>query len=165
MRILTPFRIFPAILTCILLALPVGAQQHHTKKTYKQVIAALEEQWRQAIKADDTAAIDHLLSDDYIGISSQGMVSTKADTLTRMKAHQMVIDSLDVQDEKINVYGDTAVVTSLVEVNGTNNSTQPPTAIHSRLRYTRVYRHYPSGSWRIVNFESTHISDMPPPPK
>ncbi|HXB62329.1 MAG TPA: nuclear transport factor 2 family protein [Acidobacteriaceae bacterium] len=141
-------------------ALPAMAQ-HGRKKTYKQVIAQLEDDWFQAQRTNDVATIDKLLSDDYIGISAQGMVSTKAQVLTRMQTRQIVINQLDVQDQKISIHGDTAVVTSQVDVDYTNNATQPPTDVHNRLRYTRVYLHYPSGTWRIVNFESTHIADLP----
>jgi ketosteroid isomerase-like protein len=148
------------LLLCATLTLPAVAQ-HGRKKTYKQVIAQLEDQWFQAQRTNDAAAIDKLLSDDYTGISAQGMVSTKAQVLARMQTRQIVFNQLDVQDQKISIHGDTAVVTSQVDVDYTNNATQPPAHIHNRLRYTRVYLHYPSGAWRIVNFESTHIADLP----
>jgi len=152
------------LLLCALLALAAAAPaqaQHDKKKTYKQVIAQLEEQWRQAQMNNDAAAIDKLLSDDYIGISAQGMLSTKAQTLARIQARQVTINKLDVQDQKIAVHGDTAVVTCQVEIDASNTASNPPVHVHSRLRYTRVYLHYPSGAWRIVNFESTHIADIP----
>jgi len=161
LRCLRPTRSLRALLTlllCATIALPVLAQH---KKTYKQQIAALEEQWRQAQLTNDAATIERLLSDDYIGISAQGMVSTKAQAVTRMQTRQVVINTLDVQDQKIAIHGNTAIVTSEVEVDATNNATQPATHVHSKLRYTRVYLLYPSGTWRIVNFESTHIADMP----
>jgi ketosteroid isomerase-like protein len=154
-------RVLSTLLLCATLTLPAVAQHHAKKKTYKQVIAQLESDWFQAQRTNDTATIDKLLSDDFIGISAQGMVSSKEDVLKRMQTRQVVIHQLTVQDQKISIHGDTAVVTSQVDVDATNNSTQPPTDVHNRLRYTRVYLHYPSGVWRIVNFESTHIADLP----
>jgi len=156
-----PTRAASALLTlllCAACAVPAAAQH---KKTFKQQIAELESQWFEAQRTNDATTIDRLLSDDYIGINAQGMVSTKAQTLARLQARQIVINKLDVQEQKITIHGDTAVVTSEVEVDATNNSTQPATPVHSRLRYTRIYLRYPSGIWRIVNFESTHISDVP----
>jgi len=151
-----------AIALCAAITLPAVAQKHpNTRKTYKQVISHLEEQWRQAQANNDVATADKLLADDYQGISAQGMVSTKAETLARIQARQVVVHNLQVTDEKINVHGDTAVVTSQVTVDATNNATQPPTEIHSNFRYTRVYVRYASGAWRITNFESTHIGDAP----
>jgi len=156
-----PTRAARALLTLLLCAacvLPAAAQH---KKTFKQQVAELESQWFEAQRTNDAATIDRLLSDDYIGINAQGMVSTKAQTLARIQTRQVVINKLDVEDQKITIHGDTAVVTSEVEVDATNSSTQPATHVHSKLRYTRIYLRYPSGTWRIVNFESTHISDMP----
>ena len=147
------------ILLCALAALPAAAQ-HHQKKTYKQIISHLEQQWRDAVSNNDVATLERLLADDYIGISAQGMVSTKAETIARMQAHQLVVHSLEVHDEKIAIHGNTAVVTSQVDVDAVDNATSPPRAIKSRFRYTRVYVRYPSGNWRITNFESTHIRDM-----
>ena len=156
-----------SLLLCATPAVPAVAQaqtQHVVKvkkKTFKQQITQLEAQWRQAQLTNDADTIERLLSDDYIGINAQGMVSTKAQAVARIQARQATINTMDVQDQKIAIHGDTAVVTSQVEVDITNNATQPATHVHSRLRYTRVYLHYPSGAWRIVNFESTHISDLP----
>jgi len=152
-----------ALALCAALTLPAVAQKHskNLRKTYKQVIAQLEEQWLQAQAQGDVAALDKLLADDYTGISAQGMVSTKAETLAHVQARQFVVHDLQVHDEKIAIHGDTAVVTSRVELDAINNATQPPSPIHSHFRYTRVYVRYPSGAWRIVNFESTHISDKP----
>jgi len=149
-----------ALLLCASLAGAAFAQ-HVKKKTYKQQIEQLESEYFQAQRTDDAATIDRLLSDDYIGINAQGMVSTKAQTLARLQARQIVINKLDVHDQKISIHSNTAIVTSEVEIDVTNNSTQPATHVHSKLRYTRVYLLYPSGTWRIVNFEATHISDMP----
>src|ERR1700744_6090673 len=101
-----------ALLLCAALALPVTAQRHPRKPTYKQVIAQLENDWFQAQRTNDDATIDKLLSDDYIGISAQGMVSTKAQALARMRARQFEIHQLNVHDQKISIHGDTAVVTS-----------------------------------------------------
>jgi ketosteroid isomerase-like protein len=149
-----------ALLLCATLTLPALAQ-HERKKTYKQVITQLESDWFQAQRANDAATIDKLLSDDYIGISAQGLVSTKAQALARIQTRQVVIHTLNVHDQKISIHGNTAVVTSQVDIDATNNATQPPLDVHNRLRYTRVYLHYPSGAWRIVNFEATHITDLP----
>jgi hypothetical protein len=89
------------------------------------------------------------------------MVSTKAQALASMQARQIVIHQLTPHDQKISLHGNTAVVTSQMDIDYINNGVQPPVDVHARLRYTRVYLHYPSGAWRIVNFESTRIANLP----
>jgi ketosteroid isomerase-like protein len=140
------------------LLLPAAAQ-HKQKKTYKQVIAQLEAQYIKAVSTNDVATVERMLADDYIGISAQGMVATKQQTVDRIKNRQMVVSKLDVLDQKIYIHANTAIVTSEVEIDAVNNATTPPTPVHSQFRYTRVYLRFASGTWRIVNFESTHTGE------
>jgi len=50
----------------------------------------------------------------------------------------------------------TAVVTSLAEVDGTNDGTP----MHGNYRYMRVYSRLPSGTWKITNFEATRVGSL-----
>jgi ketosteroid isomerase-like protein len=47
------------------------------------------------------------------------------------------------------------VVTSLARIEATNDGTP----IDGNVRYTRVYKRYPDGSWKITNFEVTRVPD------
>jgi ketosteroid isomerase-like protein len=117
-------------------------------------IEALEAQWRQAAMSEDTAAMDRLLSDDYLGITAQGQVVTKQQQLDRMKARTFVINKLDISDQKIKLIGHhAAIVTSLAEVEGSNDD-HP---LHGSFRYTRVYQRLPNGTWKVTSFEATHV--------
>src|SRR5579883_2878810 len=54
---------------CVVVAYPAyGLPRHDNHSIHKQ-IEALEEQWRQAIISNNVTEMDHLLADDYIGIS------------------------------------------------------------------------------------------------
>jgi ketosteroid isomerase-like protein len=53
---------------------------------------------------------------------------------------------------KVHVYGDTAVVTSQVQVQGREGERD----ISGRYHYTRVYSHK-SGEWKIVSFEANKL--------
>jgi Domain of unknown function (DUF4440) len=66
----------------------------------------------------------------------------------------MHITSLDLNDLKVRIYGDTAVVTSRADLEGTNG-TSP---ISGKYRYTRVYNRR-LGQWKIVSFEASHMND------
>jgi len=138
-----------------LLPLPSLVAQHHSnnKHTAHNEILALEHQWRTAQLADDVAAMDKLLSDDYLGITSNGDVLTKAQQLDRMRTRAISITSLDFSDINIKLRGQIAIVTSLAHVQGVSDS-RP---LDGSYRYTRIYQHLPSGSWKITNFEITRI--------
>ena len=97
--------------------------------------------------------VERLLADDYLGISANGTLETKADELTRRRSGSLHITQLDLSDIKVRIYGDTAVVTSKADLVGKNGDRD----ISGRFRYTRVYSNR-DGQWRIVSFEASRIS-------
>jgi ketosteroid isomerase-like protein len=113
----------------------------------------MEEQWRQAQLTGDVAAMDRLLSDDYVGISMDGEVSTKTQQLDRLRTRSLVLTRIDLSDVKVKLLGQVAIVTSLSDVQGQNEGLP----ITGRYRYTRVYQRLPSGTWKITNFELTRV--------
>jgi ketosteroid isomerase-like protein len=134
---------------------PALALPHHASHELHKEIEALEMQWRQAQLSNDVSAMDRLLADDYIGISSSGTIETKTEALALRRAGTLHITSLDLNDVKVRIYGDTAVVTSSADLKGTNGARD----ISGEYRYTRVYnRRY--GQWKIVSFEASRIHDL-----
>jgi ketosteroid isomerase-like protein len=139
---------------CILLSPPAYALPRHENHAIHKEIENLEMQWRQAVIANDVTQMDHLLADDYIGISANGTVETKPQALAQRKAGTVKISQLDLTDLKVRVYGDTAVVTSRAELEGTNGQSN----ISGNYRYTRVYNRR-LGQWKIVSFEASRMHD------
>ena len=93
--------------------------KRETRAVHKQ-IESLEMEWRQAQVDNDIAVISNLLADDYVGITANGTVETKSQTIALRKAGTIRITSLDLDDLKVRLYGDTAVVTSKAELQGVN---------------------------------------------
>jgi len=133
---------------------PLYAGPHRGGRNARDQITALEAQWKQAVLANDTEAMDHLLSDDYLGITASGQVVTKPQQLARMRTHDFQITSLSVSDVKIKLISQhAAIVTSLAQVEGTNDG-RP---LHGAFRYTRVYQRVPNDGWKITSFEATRV--------
>jgi ketosteroid isomerase-like protein len=128
---------------------------HHERTNLRKEIEALEEQWRQAILTNNVSEMDHLLADDYIGITSNGTVESRAQDLAQRRAGTVRITELDLSDMHIRVYGDTAVVTSKAQLEGTNGASD----IGGEYRYTRVYARR-LGQWKIVSFEASRMNDV-----
>lgn len=150
-------RVLPAL--TVLLLLPAchaaWAFPHRERPNLRKEIEALEDQWRQAILTNNVSVMDHLLADDYIGITSNGTVETKAQDLAQRRAGTVRITELDLSDMHIRAYGDTAVVTSKAELKGTNGASD----ISGEYRYTRVYNRR-LGQWKIVSFEASRMNDF-----
>jgi ketosteroid isomerase-like protein len=128
---------------------PLREKKHDAKRQ----VEALEEQWRQAQLAGDVAAMDKLLSDDYIGITMTGQVNTKTQQLDRMRMHKIALTKLDLGERQVKLVGSIAIVTSRAEVEGTNEGAP----VKGTYRYTRVYQRLPSGGWKITSFEATRV--------
>jgi ketosteroid isomerase-like protein len=144
------------VTVCASLLVPVGtaaAQPHHKSKDLKQQIEELEQQWRTAQLASDVAAMDKLLAEDYIGISMNGQVNTKAQQLERISTRRVAITKLDLSEMKVKLIGSIAIVTSRAQVEGTSDNV----SVKGNYRYTRVYQHLPTGEWKITSFEATRL--------
>jgi ketosteroid isomerase-like protein len=146
-----------AVLLGVVVCKPVAAfAVHHErpKRVTRQTVEALEEQWRLAQLNGDATAMDRLLSDDFVGITAFGQVTTKAQQLARVRDRVIVLTQLDLSDIKVKLIGPiVAVVTSRAEIKGTNDGVP----ISGIFRYTRVYQRLTSGAWKITSFESTRV--------
>jgi ketosteroid isomerase-like protein len=142
------------VIFLIAFAHAAAALPHHENHVVHKEIEALEQQWRQANIANNVNVMNSLLADDYIGITSNGTVETKAQVLAQRRAGTMRITTLDISDLHVRVYGDTAVVTSRAELAGTNGASD----IGGEYRYTRVYNRR-FGQWKIVSFEASRMHD------
>jgi len=147
----------PALTVLLLLPAcqPAWAFPHREKPNVHKEIEVLEDQWRQAILTNNVSQMDHLLADDYIGITSNGTVETKAQDLAQRRAGTVKITELDLSDMHVRLYGDTAVVTSKAQLEGTNGASD----ISGEYRYTRVYTQR-LGQWKIVSFEASRVNDV-----
>jgi ketosteroid isomerase-like protein len=132
---------------------PSFLPKKETRAVHKQ-IEGLEMEWRQAQVDNNIAVIDHLLADDYVGISANGIIENKSQAIAQRKAGTIRIKVLDLDDLKVRLYGDTAVVTSKADLQGVNGQSD----ISGQYRYTRVYNRR-LGQWKIVSFEASRIHD------
>jgi ketosteroid isomerase-like protein len=149
-----------SILAAMLFVLPAPAQGVHPRRNdqFKHQVEQLEQVWRTAELNADVAAMDKLLSNDFVGITMTGQVVTKMQQLERLRRRTTVLSRIDLKDEHVKLIGMTAIVTSLAEVDGNNEGV----SMHGTFRYTRVYSRQPSGTWQITNFEATRVG-LPPP--
>ncbi|MFP5230508.1 MAG: nuclear transport factor 2 family protein [Acidobacteriota bacterium] len=145
-----------AVAALIVLASCHGAWAlpHREKGEIHKEIEALEQQWRQATVTNNIGQMNKLLADDYVGITSNGTVENKQQALAQHSAGTIRISRLELTDTRVRVYGDTAVVTSLAQLEGTNGTSD----ISGQYRYTRVYNRR-LGQWKIVSFEASRMPD------
>src|SRR5690348_9145531 len=67
---------------------------HRGSRDLQKHIETLEMQWRDAVIHRNVRVMDRLLADDYLGISANGTVETKAEELAQSRAGTLRIKSL-----------------------------------------------------------------------
>jgi ketosteroid isomerase-like protein len=127
------------------------AERHESK----HAIDKLEEAWRAASLKHDATAMAGLLSDDYIGITANGTLQSKDETLAGLRSGATQFTKMDLSDRKVRFYARTAVVTSRAEVAGVS----PGGDINGNFRYTRIYVRDSKGAWKVVSFEASRIRE------
>ena len=102
-----------------------------------------------AIRKGDEAALAPFYTDDYTVTTETGDVQTKAQRLEWVKTNTARLSTLDYQDLKTRVYGDTAVVTGRATSD----------AINSRIIQVWVKQ---GGTWRLAAGQTTAIAAAQP---
>jgi len=110
----------------------------------KKIVADLDTQYQLAVKNRDWAAMDRILSDDFVLVTGRGKSFTKADLLKEARG-STVYEHQEDTEQTVRVWGDTAVVTALLWANGTEDG-KP---FDYKLWFSDVYVRTPAG-WRYV---------------
>lgn len=126
---------------------------HRQPRQVVHIIERLEQRWQRAELESNTTIMSSMLADDYLGISANGRLSTKTETLDSFKTGSIHFSAMNTADRKIRVYGSTAVVVSRAQVTGSQQGQD----LSGHYRYTRVY-HRENGVWQIVSFEASRIN-------
>ena len=109
-------------------------------------VAALDTQYQAAVKANDASAMAKILADDFILVVGNGSVSTKADLLKEAEDRIREYTHQEDSEQTVRVWGDTAVVTAKLWMQGTRKDGTP---FDYQLWFSDTYVRTASG-WRYV---------------
>ncbi len=99
---------------------------------------------------------DRYYADDYVRILTNGKIETKAAALDSFRAGTTKVESVEISDVRIRIYGKTAVVTGLVKAKGTSlGVANSPTGV----RWTRVFVKR-GNNWQCVLYQTTRIAEL-----
>jgi ketosteroid isomerase-like protein len=145
-----------AVPGCALL-LPVDAAAQVPSADDSAAIAEVHEAVRHydaALRRADTAAAAQFWAEDYIFVNPLGQRLTRADRLANLRTGQTAFDSLAPApaEEKIRIYGDVAVHTTLLTIGGRYGG--QPERGHFRALVVWVHR---DGRWQQVANQLTPV--------
>ncbi len=109
-------------------------------------VAALDTQYQAAVKANDAATMARILADDFILVTGDGAVATKADLLKEAEDRIRTYVHQEDTEQTVRVWGDTAVITAKLWLQGTRKDGTP---FDYTLWFSDTYVRMPSG-WRYV---------------
>jgi ketosteroid isomerase-like protein len=104
---------------CLLLALgsvALAAQQADPRESQ---LLVLEHMWNEAQVNRDASALEALVSSRFVNTEWDGVLTNKQRFLADIKDPRFKPTALNIQDVKMNFFGDTAVVTGIYHTQGT----------------------------------------------
>ena len=108
-------------------------------------VARLDTAYQSAVKRNDAEAMARILADDFVLVTGRGQTFTKADLLKAARDRNTTYEHQEDSEQKVRVWGNTAVVTALLWLKGTTDG-KP---FERRLWFSDTYVRTQSG-WRYV---------------
>lgn len=128
------------------------SQAQQPSSATEKAILALENQWMQSQKTNNPDLLASVLADKFVETSGEGKVRNKAESLANAKATKF--SSVEYQDIKVTVFGDTAIATGSFKGQGTDESGK---AFNTHSRWTDTFVKMPDGKWQCVASQSSNI--------
>ncbi|MEO8431044.1 MAG: nuclear transport factor 2 family protein [Acidobacteriota bacterium] len=131
-----------------LLAWPAArARGAAARENDERAVAELDTRYQAAVKKNDAAAMDRILADDFVLVTGRGKAFTKAELLEDARGGHAVYEHQEEieRSQKVRVWGDTAVVTALLWIQGTRGANP----MDYKLWFSDTYVRTKSG-WRYV---------------
>src|SRR5258708_15435368 len=107
-----------ALLCLLSLSLAVGQKAPKTSSVEDQV-KELEQNWAEAVVKEGAASVDQYEADDIITTDPTGRVTGKAEDRTDLSSGDYKIQSEELSDLIVHVYGNIAVATATNTMKGT----------------------------------------------
>ncbi|HEX7273385.1 MAG TPA: nuclear transport factor 2 family protein [Casimicrobiaceae bacterium] len=110
-----------------------------------KAVADLDTQYQLAVKNNDVEGMERILADDVVLVTGRGRIFNKTDLLNEARSGTIVYEHQEDSEQRVRVWGDTAVVTALLWAKGTEGG-RP---FEYRLWFSDTYARTPNG-WRYV---------------
>jgi uncharacterized protein (TIGR02246 family) len=139
-------------LSVLLLLASAAWSQAQTSGGTEKAVTALEQQWMQSQKTNNPDLVAPLLADKFVNTGTDGKVTGKTETLANAKATKY--ESIEYEDLKVTVFGDTAIATGGSKAKGTDESGKP---LDEHVRWTDTWVKMPNGKWQCVASQGSPV--------
>ena len=127
-------------------AMLAGVAASADSTTDQSTVAALDTEYQLAVKNNDADTMGRILADDFVVAWGDGESHSKADLLNDARTKRVQYEHNEDTDKTVQVWGDTAVITSKLWVKGVDKG--KPFEWH--VWFSDTYVRTQSG-WRYVH--------------
>jgi len=135
---------------------PPATAAKSAEGSVEQTLMTMERDATAALLKRDTAAFGRLFAEDAVLTTPDGTVQSKPQLLADVKSGDLALESSEITDMKVQVYGDSAVVT----YSTTDKGKYKGQDIGGRYRWTDVFVRR-AETWQIVASQGTRIPQPP----
>ncbi|WP_128543014.1 nuclear transport factor 2 family protein [Larkinella soli] len=123
-------------------------------KSVENAVMELEKKRFDAQVSRNYEFLEKVLAEDLVYTHSNGHQDGKQSYIQSLREGKQSYEDVNVQEQKVRVYGNTAVVSGICQVRATNNGE----TINTRLRYTDVYVKK-GRQWQMVAWQSLRLAN------
>jgi ketosteroid isomerase-like protein len=136
----------------LLVSASLSSPVRASRSTDAEFISFLEDAWVNAIITRNVSVLDRVMADDFIGVSPNGERYTKQEAIADVKSGVYSVENMELNDVKVRVLGDTAIVTYYQK----EKSTFGDEDCSSRYAFTDVWVNR-NDDWYVV---SSHVTPV-----
>lgn len=140
------------LLAAALSVTALGAQAQRGQSD-QEILTGLERDWDQALRRKDVKFIETILADEFMVTYAEGARADKASELKMAAEFNQQIDSSELDEFTVKIYGDTAVVWFTQHLVGPSQGR--PLALTFRYMDVWVLR---DGRWQCVASQATKVA-------
>ena len=124
-----------------------------SQRLAEQEVKKVHDHRLRALASGDVAALDRIVGEDLIYVSPTGKLQGKGSIVTDLKSGALKVSSVAQGDEKVRVFGETAVVNYVTSSRFVDNGNDYDT----QIRCTSVYVKR-QGRWQLVSQQMTRVT-------
>ena len=131
-----------------------GKEKGKKGGSVEEQIKSLSDQGREAALKGDASFLETNTTEDHTVVGNMGNIMSKSDAIQMRKSGDVKYSSIDVSDQKVRVYGNTAVLTATADLKGTVKDKD----ISGKYRIGQVWVKQ-GGKWKIAHMQSTKVQE------
>ncbi len=127
------------------------------REQIEQEVARLADAWAAAELQRDTAFLEKLLADDFVGVGPLGFLLTRQEWLARHQTDDLKYDVHSLASSRVRVYNEAAILIGRL----TQEAAYRGNPINAQLRTTLVFIHQHE-QWQLAGLHFCNIGQPPP---